>query len=75
MILFAKDYILRSDLEAVIRAKLGDDLATNRVSHQIRGTRAELQNLSLDDTVTVFGVPCVITDLPTEDIVKAKKPK
>ena len=71
MIFLANEYSTRDNLEAVIRAEVGDDIAKNReMEHTITGTREELKELLLDDRTTVFGVKCVITDEPTKNLRK-----
>ena len=74
MIFLANEYSTRDNLEAVIRAEVGDDIAANRVAgHSVTGTREELKTLQLDDRTTIYGVKCVISDQPTRDLAKKKK--
>ena len=66
MIFKAKDYLNRKYLELAISSQIGCDVESNKFSnHKIEGTREELKKLNLDDTRTVFGLICVITDTPT----------
>lgn len=66
MIIEAKNYITREDLENYIRSNFG--LTTeSKIDHTISGTREELQNIGLSDTTTFWGIKCVITDTPTEE--------
>ena len=68
MILQAKDFFNRKQLESHINAEIGNDMTTNRAAgHIIKGTREEMAKLRLDDTVTVWGIKCEITDTKTKD--------
>lgn len=77
IILFAKDFQIREDLESYIRAEYGDDIEKNKaLKIQIRGTREELRRLKLSDLTTVWGIKCVINDFPTaKEISDKNKPK
>lgn len=76
MIIKAKDFKTRTDLEAYITAEFGNSITGNRTAgHIIQGKRAELKKLSLSDLTTIFGCRVKITDSPTKDkvIIKSKK--
>ena len=69
--ILAKDFDSRQDLENSLNAQIGTDIKANReAGHQIVGTRAELKKLYLSDTSMVYGVRCLITDKPTDKIIK-----
>lgn len=69
----AKNYVSRDDLEKAVFAKIGTNINKNKeIEHQIIGTREELRNLLLDDTTNIWGVKCVITDIPTESLLAEK---
>ena len=73
MTINAKDFKTRNDLEAYIQAEFGGSININRqAGHILSGKREELKKLHLSDLTTVFGVKCVITDLPTKDKIKKK---
>ena len=65
MILQAKNYARRIDLENDVRNKIGLT-AEAKPEHIIRGTHAELVRLQLSDTTVFWGIKCEITDEPTE---------
>jgi hypothetical protein len=67
----AKDFANREELEAYIKKTFGE--TTEAKQEEIRGTRAELKRLKLTDTTRIWGVPCVITDKPTEPTGQKKK--
>ena len=70
----AKDYISRPDLESFICAEIGQDISKNRASDNvIVGTRDELKQFGLSDTVSVFGIRVKITDTPISKILSDKK--
>lgn len=63
-ILQVKNYSTRRQLEAVVNDQIT----------AIHGTREELACLGLSDRRKINGVPCVITDTPTEDKLAPPKP-
>lgn len=60
----AKDFNTREELEKFVTQKYGQ--TTELKDDVISGTRKELKKLFLDDTKRVWGIPCEITDEPTE---------
>jgi len=75
----ANKYNKRQELEDFVRINFGNDIKENRDADlKIKGTRAQLARLQLDDRTTVWGIKCVITDVPTdklnEDREKTKDP-
>ena len=64
MIINAREFKFRSDLENEIRNRFG--LTPDAKDHIIQGTREQLQRLQLSDTTTFWGIKCEITDTPTE---------
>ena len=68
MIIRAKNYSTRADLEAVARV-------FDTLKDTIEGTREELTRLKLDDLTTVYGIKFVITDTPTKFEPQKEKPE
>mgnify|MGYP001573284242 CR=1 FL=1 len=67
------DFNSRQDLENYISAEYGRDAEMNKIKDiLIKGKRAELEKLQLDDTNTIWGLRVVITDFPTQTKVKNK---
>jgi len=69
IVLKAKDYATRSDLETKVRNTF--DLTPDKKDARIDGTREELARLQLSDRSIFWGIPCKITDTPTE--IKTQK--
>ncbi len=64
-IIKAKDYKTRDDLENYVRNTTG--LTPDpKLDVVISGKREELEKLRLNDTSIFWGIPCKITDSPTE---------
>ena len=57
----ARDYSVRDDIEKAIIALTGND-TTPKTTHIISGKREELAVLGLDETSTIWGVKCEVTD-------------
>ena len=67
------DFSSRQNLENYISAEYGRDAEMNKTKDiLIKGKRAELEKLQLDDTNTIWGLRVVITDFPTKTKVKNK---
>ena len=64
MKIFAKNFLLRYDLENEVRNKFGLT-ADPKPEHTIEGTREELKRLFLSDRTVFWGIRCIITDSPT----------
>jgi hypothetical protein len=59
IIVHAKKYNNRKDLETEIKKVFGTDiLKNNSLPHKIVGTKEELKNLYLSDKSTIFGIKC-----------------
>jgi len=69
-IIKAKDFASRTDLDNEIK-RLAISSTTN--DYQIEGEREELERLQLNDLSQVYGVKCVITDLPAQTKRSFKK--
>jgi len=66
----------RYDLEKAIKSIIGTDIQKNKdEGHTIEGKRKEFKKFQLDDNCSIFGVRVVITDEPTEKILKEKTGK
>ena len=66
MIIQAVNFNNRKELERYISAEVGTDIKKNiDAGHTIQGKREELKRLRLNDTSTIYGIKCVITDTPT----------
>lgn len=65
----AKDFKTRSDLENVVRNKVGLT-PDSKPEWVISGTRKELLQLRLSDRTIFWGIRCEITDAPTVDTPK-----
>lgn len=65
MIISAKNFNFRVDLENEVRNKFGLT-AELKPEHKIKGTRAELARLQLTDRSVFWGIKVEITDTPTE---------
>ena len=70
MIIQAKNFKNRADLENEVRNKFG--LTTEIKDSVIKGTREELAKLQLSDRSMFFGIRCEITDTPTLPKVENK---
>lgn len=71
MIIQAKDFVTRQDLETHVRNKIGltPELKTE---YEINGTRSELARLQLSDRSLFWGVRCVVTDGATTPKTEAR---
>jgi len=65
MIIKAKDFATRGDLENHVRNTVGLT-PSRKADYKITGTRVELKNLSLSDNSVFWGISCEITDEPTK---------
>lgn len=74
MKLLAKNYKTRMDLENEVRNKIGLTTDVKAGKHSIEGEKHELAALGLSDRSIFWGVPCVITDEPTEIRKQDKAP-
>ena len=73
IIFTAKNYLTRQDLESHIISTVGSDSEKNKTaSHEIRGTKSELEKLQLSDETAVWGVKCVMLYNSTEKQLKEK---
>ena len=64
-IIQAKDFADRASLDNEVLKRSGPSAEKN-ATLEIRGTRGELAKLHLSDLTNVWGIPCVITDTPTQ---------
>ena len=72
MILKAKNFSHCQDIEKHVANKYG--LTPDVKAHTIEGTREELARLGLSDRTVLWGIPCKITDTPTEAKSNIPKP-
>ena len=70
MIIQAKNFKNRADLENEVRNKFG--LTTEIKDSVIKGTREELAKLQLSDRSMFYGIRCEITDTPTQPKIESK---
>ena len=67
----AKDFKTRADLEKQVMVVFG--LTSSKKSSTIKGTKEELNNLSLSDGKIFWGIDCVENKKPKKVIKKPKK--
>lgn len=63
MIISAKDFKQRTELDDYVKNELGDDIPQNRKDgHTIEGTAEELKNLNLSVNTRIYGVKVVLLE-------------